>query len=508
MTTRERPVRERRRCRASLALVAALALGACTEGGGSGDDGTSFPAVDAAPGADPADRAGTPPDDLPSVPPVVYQSAPGIVTCSIEDIRAKVDFDMRDYYIYYDQVPVVRLEDFDRAEQLIRALRVEPDIFSFVTDREEQAQLFEEGTVEGYGFWFRPEADGVVRFREILAGSPAEGSGLARGDELIALDGRAIGEYDEEALRSALRGNRLSFTVRRGDGEPRTVTLERDGYFWFTAPLATIMTPLDGGWRVGYLRVDRFLDTTTAEIDDHMAWFAAKGGIDELVLDLRYNGGGRSRVARRLAAQIGGARLHGAIYQIGRANDRYSEFDTEVRFENAPNALGLPRVIVLMTEFSASASEAVVNGLEPYLDVVVIGERSLGKPFSSFSEDYCDKSINAMSLLRTNAVGVSVVGGIAPDCPVDDTWRAPAEDPADALLGAALAYIAEGSCPTAPVAEGTTRTVGARGPEARAMSEGQIQTLDLLEPPRNLRRLRSLREWSHGQHQPSFPRVP
>ena len=65
----------------------------------------------------------------------------GVEQCSVEDIKGRVDFDMRDYYIYYDEVPVLDLDSFDSAEELIQALRVEPDIYSNVQDAVTQTSL-------------------------------------------------------------------------------------------------------------------------------------------------------------------------------------------------------------------------------------------------------------------------------------------------------------------------------------------------------------------------------
>lgn len=456
-----------------LAAAFSLLLVAC---GGGGSGGSSSGG-----GGSQIDLPNAPGDDTPGGGTAGYVTAPGVERCSVDDIKAKVDFDMRDYYIYADQVPQLRLDDFATPEALIEALRVDPDVYSSVTDAAEASRLREEGIDEGYGFWFLPNADGAVRFREIRAGSPADTAGLRRGDEVLALDGVDIGAYGDAELQTALAADRLVLAVRSGAQPPREVALERGGYRWITVPDVEfpVFESPSSGLEIGYLPVQRFLETTEAELDEQVRELLAIG-IDELVLDLRYNDGGDLRVSQRLAAQIGGDEVVGEVYQRGRANDRYrEELGFESVFRGEGDSFDLARVIVLATDFTASAAEAVINGLEPYMEVVVIGGRSEGKPFTSTPEEYCDRSINAMSLLLANARGVDVFGGIAPDCAVEDTWSVPADDPDDALLGAALAYAESGACPATPAADAVSaRTGELRGSASRATSAARLAPLE------------------------------
>ena len=155
-----------------IALCCALTilLSACGGGSGSGSNdqvGTTEGPLDSTGGTTVA-----------AVFPPVYTTPAGVEEYSVEDIKQRVDFDMRDYYIFYDQVPELNLDDYETPEELMRDLRVNPDIFSNVQDAASQLELTEQGRTGAFGFWFRPAGDGVVRFREILFGSPADGAGL------------------------------------------------------------------------------------------------------------------------------------------------------------------------------------------------------------------------------------------------------------------------------------------------------------------------------------------
>jgi len=117
---------------------------------------------------------------------------------------------------------------------------------------------------------------------------------------------------------------------------------------------------------IGYIVFNRFLLTSAEELDRVINELSERN-ISELVLDLRYNVGGRVAIADRLAAQLSGNRLTGQVLSQKQFNDTYSHLDGQVRFADALPTLDLSRVIVLTTPSTASASETVINALKPYL---------------------------------------------------------------------------------------------------------------------------------------------
>ena len=378
-----------------------------------------------------------------------YTTPDGVEQCSIEDIKGRVDFDMRDYYIYYDQVPELDLDSFDTAEALIAALRVEPDIFSNVQDAVTQTNLALEGTRSGFGFWFLPGADNTVRFRESRLGSPADIAGILRGDELIAFNGSPIAQVTNQQVRDALADetSTITMTIRTGSDAPRDVSISYASYRWQTAGRVErfpASTEPDSP-SVGYIQVRQFLATTQDEIDSGLQNLIDQGGIDELIVDLRYNPGGLTRIARQLASAIAGEAVAGQVFVRYTVNDKYATYEPEL-FDTVPEPLNLPRVFVLTTSLTASASEAFINSLKPFINVVVIGDTTDGKPFSSFILPYCGKTINAMNALRTNSAGVSVLGGIQPDCAVQDDWVTASNSSDDPLTGEALYFISNDAC--------------------------------------------------------------
>lgn len=135
---------------------------------------------------------------------------------------------------------------------------------------------------------------------------------------------------------------------------------------------------------VGYLMYNGFTASFDEQLNDTFGQFAATG-VTELVLDLRYNGGGSVRTATDLAAMITGQFNNQVLYNEIWNEDRQEQFATPGLFNdttrnNTPiNSLGLTRVYVLTTQSTASASELVINSLKPYIEVVQIGTNTTGK---------------------------------------------------------------------------------------------------------------------------------
>ena len=452
----------------AVALATALALGACGGSGGddeaAADDPTVVSPEDGGGAVDPNALEGRPSGggrpsagdgaqaDAPLAP---FETAPGVEACSIDDLKARVDFDMRDYYVFAQDVPSLSPAGFDSPQALIEALRVEPDIFSAVADFGDFSDQ-SAGRLVGFGFDLAPGSGGRIRFGLVLGGSPAAAAGIERGDALVALDGEPVGTIAE--LGEAGLGALLERFDAVGEGEPLRFGLERDGerleievakagYAIDTLAGARSFVAEDGT-RVGYVPVLQFAESTPAAMDAAFARLA-QDGVEALVLDLRYNPGGLIFAASRLAAHVAGERVAGETFVSYRFNERYArELDTAVGFDPVDATLELDRVVAIMTESSASSSELAVNGLKPFIDVEVVGTRSFGKAFGSSPMRYCDIVINAMAFVTANAEGETVAGGIEPDCTVEDVWDFPLGDERDALTGAAYQVLLDGTCPS------------------------------------------------------------
>lgn len=405
-------------------------------------------------------------------------SGSGGGSCDLDGMLAEVDRSMRDYYIYYDQVPTVDLAAFSSPEALVDALRVEPpDRFSRVRDTASTAALLDEGRFFGFGFLSLRDENDQARVAKVLPGSPFAAAGIERGDQIVSINGIDWDTVQRDGLLRTIGGteaqpesSRWRFQ-RRDDGEVFDVDLTRSNFVRSTVLNESILPTASGG-TVGYFAFDAFFATSASELDDLFAGFR-ENGITDLVVDFRYNGGGYVRIASQLSTLIAGNDVAGETLVTYRYNDKYQNRNFRYVFEREAAALDLQRVVFLVDRGTASASEIVVNSLKPYLDVIVIGEdTTVGKPFISNANDFCGKRLDAMEAEGFNVAGVSVAEGIAPDCfGRDDLTRQRgvlADGRAEGMLQAGLDFLADGSCDTTPVVTATRA--------ARARNDRQSDT--------------------------------
>lgn len=200
------------------------------------------------------------------------------------------------------------------------------------------------------------------------------------------------------------------------------------------------------GKKVGYLFYESFNEDFDEELNQAFGNFKNEG-ISDLILDLRYNGGGNVRTSIDLAGMITG-QFPGQVFMKERWNDKYQKFyeerdpeallnrfNTTTRSGTALNSLNLNRLFVLTTRSSASASELIINGLEPYIDVVQIGGVTTGKFQASAplydAPDYSKNNsslnnnhfyaVQPLILKSANVNDVSdYVNGLNPDIPVTE----------------------------------------------------------------------------------------
>ncbi|WP_394971418.1 S41 family peptidase [uncultured Croceitalea sp.] len=231
--------------------------------------------------------------------------------------------------------------------------------------------------------------------RNVIPESDAADKGIMRGDVFYAIDGQALTADNFNELLSA-----DTFTLNKGEldvanrlvnetTEEITLTKEED----LLEPPIRLATTLDiNGTKIGYLMYQRFNRDFKEELNNVFGQFVADG-VTELVLDLRYNPGGDSATTALLASMIYGTNTNELFIRQRWNSKLQSRFSTEQLEDYFPsttgispvNTLNLTRVYVLATGRSASASELLINGLDPYIEVIHIGTTTRGKNEFSIS---------------------------------------------------------------------------------------------------------------------------
>ena len=361
---------------------------------------------------------------------------------------------LQSFYYWYRQLPDPDPASFSSPEAYLEAVRYRPldTTFSYVTSKASSDAFYSESQYIGFGFSFKQTGETELRLAQTFPGSPAAEAGMDRGDFLLSVNGKPVPDLIRSGEIGTVFGPEqvgVSADVAWRDmrGQERSATLTKS---LVTIPTVsqTAVIP-EGSARVGYVHLRNFvqpsveaLSTAFAEVRD--------GGATDLVLDLRYNGGGLVTVSQHLASLVGGAPLVGKVFVQFTHNDKQASRNTTYDFQAKPQALGLSRLVVIATGSSASASEAVINGLRPYMDVKVVGDATYGKPVGQYGFEFCQKVLYPVSFLVTNARGeADYFDGIPADCAAADDLDHPLADAGEASLAEALHVLRTGRCSAA-----------------------------------------------------------
>lgn len=361
------------------------------------------------------------------------------------------------------------------------------DRYSFTESTAAHNQLFVAGRRVGYGYalvW-ADAARTALRIRNIEPLSPAARAGLVRGDTVLAIDDvLPQGIADGQLPLVDTVGVPRTFALRNSAGQTRVVTVVSEDFSLSPLAAAATFDVMRAGVpvKVGYLAYHQFVNYSVGSLSTEFYRFGA-AGIVELILDLRYNGGGSVNASRDLASMIGGSRTASQLYAYLRFNNKNANSTQQVRFNSSdvafahPLPQGLPRVVVIASGGTASASELLINGLRPFVDVVLVGDTTYGKPYGFIPRDNCGTTYNAVQFEALNSQGVGgYTAGLAPTCSVPDDLDHPLGSAGEGRIRAALDYIVTGSC-TAP----GTAALGAPKPRPAPGTFGETVPVQMFQ---------------------------
>jgi len=335
------------------------------------------------------------------------------------------------------------------------------------------------------GFGFQPALLARAPPRKIVVayaqpGSIAANNHIGRGAEFLSVNGvDVVAGSDVDTLNEAffapLAGKQYTFSVRdAGATQPRSVTMTPGEVIDY--PVQFVRTLPAPNNRVGYLLFNEHIATAEADLIDAVNRLKASNGgagIQDLVLDLRYNGGGLLAIASQLAYMIAGpGPSANRIFESETYNDKHDgagatsfygiSLGFSVPLGHALPHLDLPRVYVLTSANTCSASEAVINGLRGIgIEVIQVGATTCGKPYGFVPQENCGTTYFTIQFEGVNDVGFGdyadgfVPAGTLgrpndlPGCVAADDFDHALGDPAEGLVAAALSYRNAGSCPVA-----------------------------------------------------------
>ncbi|MGK3989470.1 S41 family peptidase [Sorangium sp. So ce136] len=358
---------------------------------------------------------------------------------------------MKDVYLWYDLVPELDYRAYPSPEALLEDLIDKPrDRWSYMSSKSDYDAYFGEGQTLGLGFRWEFDQEGSLRLALVHPASPAGAAGLRRGDRVLAINDIDVEQVASEGLWEEVSGPdeegvEMSLKVERPGEAAFTIAVQKAWYAVTTVLNQRVVQA--GSAKVGYLMLTTFVEPSAEELDRAFAAFR-ESQVSELVLDLRYNGGGRLSVERHLASLIHKPATGGALLDITAHNDRHGDWDKRASFEELDQpALPLSRLVVITASGTASASETLINSLRPYMDVKLVGSTTHGKPVGMHGWDYCGKIINPISFRVLNAKEEGdYYEGFTPDCAAADTLNAELGDAGETCLAEALHLLEHGEC--------------------------------------------------------------
>ncbi len=369
---------------------------------------------------------------------------------------------MKEWYYWNQELPAtVDYSKFASNEELLAGITFKPlDRFSYLTTTEAFNNSFV-GRNAGHGFGFAFDAEERLYLTFVFNESPAGKDGWKRGWEITQINGKAISEYKTSTggydfkLGTTDPGVTNSFTFKLPDGTSTTRTNIKAEY-QSNSVLHQAIYELPGK-KVGYWAYQSFKATSglsptrSSEVQSSMEYFQFQG-INELIIDLRYNGGGSVAVAEQISNYLIQSVNTNKLMYTNKLNSLKTSQNSSKNFSKI-GSLNLNRIVFITSRGSASASELVINNLDPYMDLILIGDNTFGKPVGSFPLSGYNRTLKdnnvelvPITFATANAEGkAEYFEGFPATFQVGDSPQFAWGDKRDSRLAAALQFIENGA---------------------------------------------------------------
>lgn len=381
------------------------------------------------------------------------------VTDTLEDkIKDTTIAYARDIYLWYNQIPTTfnarSYADPDAIMKAIRDYSMEPpnsrpvDRFSFAMKQAEWDKLSSGVSADfGLDIFFLGAND--LRIKAVERESAAGKAGIKRGWRIMKINGSSNIATDQATINTIVdavyHSASTSFTFLKPDGTSVDITLTAGSYQ--THPVMADSVYTINSKKIGYLVFDSFLGDITEISNELSRVFTrfATYGVNDVVVDLRYNGGGYVSLAEKLTNYLAPTSVTG-LMMTQKYNDKNSKYNTNTNFNKA-GSVNLPRVIFIVSSSTASASELVINNLRAVMDVKLIGRNNTyGKPVGFFPIPVGTWYIFPVSFKTVNKVGTSdYFSGFSPDAIIADGLDKNWGDVTETSLASAIKYITTGA---------------------------------------------------------------
>jgi len=293
---------------------------------------------------------------------------------------------MKVMYLWRDKIPTVKISDYPGPREVLEAIRYLPiDRFSNIQDYDAFIASYA-GVFVGHGIRMGLDETDQIRILTVYENSDLWPQGVRRGWILKKVNGIDIAPIfisgDGTAYNNLWGPSTAGYTNTllfvKPDGTEVTLSSSKAELDVNTVMGDTVFNR--SGRKIAYFCFDSFIDPSEGELNETFASFKAKGATD-LIIDLRYNRGGRVDIANQLASLVVDNSYTNKISIKLKYNSLVaSEWNETYNFIQTASPLGFGKVVFITTRSSASASELVINSLKPWINVSIVGDTTTGKP--------------------------------------------------------------------------------------------------------------------------------
>jgi C-terminal peptidase prc len=355
---------------------------------------------------------------------------------------------MKEWYLWNDQLPTLDLIKYSTPQALLADLRYKDiDKWSYIEDEETFDQYYKSGEYYGYGFGMKLDPDRNLRVSFVYKDSPMDRVDVTRGYKILKINGKSVADLlASNSLNSAWgedkEGVASTVEVEDLEGRVRQVTVKKEAVK-INSVLHNEVKNINGK-KVGYLVFNNFIDKSVEELNEAFTEFKNEN-ITDLILDLRYNGGGSLHVAQHLANLLAASKGGSSKFVELTYNEQKKASNEPYTFKIESSSLSLDRLVVITSRRTASASEAIINGLRPYLEVVTVGDYTSGKPVGMNVWRIDGYALVPITFKVANSLGeAEYFDGIAPDGFRNDDLTALMGDVEEGCLKESLYYLENG----------------------------------------------------------------
>ena len=359
---------------------------------------------------------------------------------------------MKTYYLWDKLMPVVTKEDYPGPYELLEAMRYkELDRWSYVQEYDDYIAQ-SQAIFVGHGIRIGLDNTNKTRIAQIYNKSPMYAFGVRRGWIIKKLNGTDLAPVfiaGDGAAYSALigpseAGVTNTFLFETPEGKDSTITTTKSKFILNTVIHYDTLVLKTGV--TGHLVFEQFVEPSNAELQTAFTFFK-QNNINNIIVDLRYNGGGDITVLQNLAAYIAGSSQFAKPFLNFKHNEQQSARNKTYFFSTVAAPVSVTKMVAITTRSTGSASEDLINGLLPFMEVTTIGDTTNGKPVGMYGFEHNKAYFFwpiAFELENINGEG-DFYEGFAPEKYVPDDITYDWGNRNEACLKEAIYYLENGS---------------------------------------------------------------